>query len=245
MKKNLIVLISIVLINVCKGQNPPEGMALVPEGTVSVKDKITDKPQEIQVKSFYMDKYEVTVADFEKFVKATGYKSDADKRGFSYCFGDTVPNVTWNCNTAGAPRPKNEYNRPVTHVSYNDAMAYAKWAKKRLPTEAEWTLTASHYPKRMRLKGIGKIAWYRDNAYVVHKDVQPTGTLQPNDLGIYDLFGNAEEITGTVVGNKSKHAVAKGGSIMEFDDQFDLDGYMLPTLDFTWSRWGFRCAKDL
>jgi sulfatase modifying factor 1 len=211
-----------------------EKMVLVPAG------ELRTKADKVQIKSFYMDKYEVTVADFEKFVKATGYRSDADKSGLSVCFVDSVKKATWNCNALGKPRPRGEYNRPVIHVSYNDAAAYAEWAKKRLPTEEEWMYVAS----KKRGGRIKQIAWFRENAYMVDKDVHPVGTLKPNEIGIYDLFGNADEITSTI-NPQWNQVVSKGGSILEFEEQFNIERQAISGTSYTLQYCGFRCVKDL
>jgi len=82
---------------------------------------------EVDLPAFEMDKFEVTNADFAKFVEATGYKTDAEKAG--------VAN-TWRTYAQGKD------NHPVVKVSWNDAVAYCQWVGKRLPTEAEWEKAA-------------------------------------------------------------------------------------------------------
>ncbi len=86
----------------------------------------------------------VTVADFEAFVEATGYVTDAERYGWSivqlnvFDF-QTVPNATWRLPDGG--HPPTSKSLPVTQVSYNDAQAYCKWRGKRLPTYEEfWEL---------------------------------------------------------------------------------------------------------
>jgi sulfatase modifying factor 1 len=147
----------------------PEGMVQAPDGELKTASGT------VKIKGFYMDVHEVTVADFEKFVKATAYETDAEKNGKSVCYGgNSVANVTWKCNAMGKHRPVNEYDRPVIHVSYNDAMAYAKWAKKRLPAEDEWMYAASQ-KRSGRAKQNG---WFGTGS-----DVHPVGKLRPN-IGI-------------------------------------------------------------
>jgi ribose transport system permease protein len=82
---------------------------------------------EVDLPAFEMDKFEVTNADFARFVEATGYQTDAEKEGRTK-------------NWRGAAQGKD--NHPVVFVSWNDAVAYCRWLGKRLPTEAEWEKAA-------------------------------------------------------------------------------------------------------
>ncbi|MBU1613593.1 SUMF1/EgtB/PvdO family nonheme iron enzyme [Patescibacteria group bacterium] len=114
----------------------------------------------VTVSDFWMGKYEVTVAEFEKFVSETGYQTDADgeritnsiKGGGSYLWTGSTwekkAGVNWRCDAQGNTRRSGELNHPVIHVSWNDAVAYCDWLsrttgqKYRLATEAEWEYAA-------------------------------------------------------------------------------------------------------
>ncbi|XP_040890639.1 formylglycine-generating enzyme isoform X2 [Toxotes jaculatrix] len=113
----------------------------------------------VYVDSFYMDIQEVTNRQFQSFVSATGYVTEAEKFGDSFVFegilSDTVKNqitqavaaapwwlpvkgASWRHPEGPDSNIKDRLDHPVLHVSWADAVAYCSWANKRLPTEAEW-----------------------------------------------------------------------------------------------------------
>ena len=113
----------------------------------------------VEVKSFRLNKFPVTVEEFRQFVKATGYTTDADRFGDSGVFNFNTSSWTL---VSGAnweyPLDKQDArsgdNYPLTQVSWNDAVAYTAWAGKRLPKEVEW-----EYAARFGGKSATRFSW--------------------------------------------------------------------------------------
>lgn len=184
-----------------------ENLVLIPGGSFQMGHsndetyKITGRPA--TVNSFYLSKYEVTVAEFEQFIYATGYKTDADKEGGSYYHDGHVKKrdgVNWKYNAAGQLRSSSEYDHPVIHISWNDATAYCQWLSQktgqtyRLPTEAEWEYAARGVKNssyfHIGSNALDTIAWHAANSAL---KTHPVGQKQANEMGLYDMIGNARE----------------------------------------------------
>jgi formylglycine-generating enzyme required for sulfatase activity len=178
---------------------------------------------------FAIDVYPVTNADFTAFVQATGYKTEAEKFKWSFVFWahipqsrfkllveDTVASAPWWCKVPGAcwkyPEGpgsdiKGRSNYPVVHVSWNDAAAYAQWAGKTLPTEAQWEYAARGgleqklYAWGDELTPGGKHMcniWQgrfptRDNGEDGYTGACPVDAFPPNGHGLYSITGNVWE----------------------------------------------------
>ncbi|WP_409488455.1 formylglycine-generating enzyme family protein [Pseudomonas promysalinigenes] len=193
----------------------------------------------VVVEPFYMDRYAVTNRRFAEFVNATGYVSVAEvaPRQEDFPMADpallqpgslvfTMPKQAVDMNNPSgwwrfvfgacwrAPQGPGSaidsiMDHPVVHIAYADAAAYATWAGKELPTEAEWELAARgglvgcEYAWGDQLAPDGVMManyWqgnfpYEDKAEDGYAGTSPVGMFSPNGLGLYDMIGNTWEWT--------------------------------------------------
>lgn len=103
-------------------------------------------PVDVILAPYLIDRYPVTVRQFAGFVRATGYRTDAERAGYGLVYGDSYwterNGASW-CRPGGHGTGIDGYaDHPVVHMSWNDANAFARWVGKRLPTESEWELAA-------------------------------------------------------------------------------------------------------
>jgi formylglycine-generating enzyme required for sulfatase activity len=193
----------------------------------------------VLVKGFWIDRHEVTNAEFAAFVKATGYRTVNERNGGGAVFrspeeitslADVTqwwifePKATWLFphGPAGAPA---QQAMPVVQVTYADALAYARWRNRDLPTEVEWERAArggivdAEYswgdqprpdqPKANTWQGVFPL---RDTGGDGYKGVAPVGCFRPNGYGLFDMAGNVWELTSAAWSKESKAQVIKGGS---------------------------------
>ncbi|MFZ4260918.1 formylglycine-generating enzyme family protein [Sphingobacterium sp. HJSM2_6] len=193
---------------------------------------------EVELSPFLIDVHEVTNAQFAKFVEETGYKTVAERpldpsdfpgvdpqllvpgsavfkapehvqgmenhlQWWSY-----VPDANWKHPEGPKSSIKGKENHPVTQLAYQDAEAYAKWAGKRLPTEAEWEYAAkagkhsneTYYWGAEKLENGKWLANIYQGEFPSHNSKEdgfetsaPVKSFPPNDYGLYDMEGNVWE----------------------------------------------------
>jgi sulfatase modifying factor 1 len=215
-----------------------DGMMLIPEGYVTLGSSDTgdiEKPlHRVLVQSFYMDKYEVTNDDYQRFCMATGHH----------------PPPYWKGNLC----PPGLEKFPVVQVSWQDALAFARWAGKRLPTEAEWERAA---------KGPNSFRYAYGNAYDPKKanteqgKILVVGSYRPNEFGLYDMTGNVNEWTSSLYlaypywkdgGREDLKAdgprVLRGGSFATDDRKARCLVRLEANPTEVTLATGFRCARD-
>ena len=171
----------------------PVGMVLIPEGPFEMGStadiaNINEQPvHTVYVDAFYMDKREVSVGAYRKFIEATGHRAPEWHRISIYSPAD---------------------NHPVVFVSWHDAMAYAKWKGKRLPTEAEWEkaarggLVGKAYPWgnftpraacNFADKRLVHYWWADKDTDDGYGYTAPLGSYPANGYDLYDMAGNVWE----------------------------------------------------
>jgi len=168
----------------------------------------------VALKSFAIDRTEATVERFSRFIAATHYRTEAEKWGWSGVFDvrgqvwRPVNGATWR-QVTGPDAPPAAPNDPVTHISWNDAVAFCAFEKGRLPTEAEWEYAARGgkegeiYPWGNSLRPGGKPAanWWQGvfPSKLTSEDGflsrAPVARYAPNGYGLYDVIGNVWEWT--------------------------------------------------
>ena len=169
----------------------PDGTVLIPAGTFQMGSNNADADADeqpvhtVHLDAFYMDVYEVTNAQFKEFVDANpGLLQIIEEE-----YGGSGNLSHWN----GTDYPAGTADHPVTFVNWYAAALYARWAGKRLPTEAEWEyaarggLAGKKYPRGDTLTAGD--ANYDENV----GDTAPVGQYAANGYGLYDMAGNVAE----------------------------------------------------
>jgi formylglycine-generating enzyme len=231
----------------------PEGMAWIPGGEfsmgapdsptqdqVAMQATLDSRPvHRVSVDGFWMDKTDVTNAEFAKFVKGTGYVTVAERKPRAEDFPGAPPEnlvagsvvfsppdhavplndhyqwwayihgANWRHPQGPASSIQEKANYPVVQIAYEDAVAYAKWAGKRLPTEAEWEFAARGgltgqpfvWGDEFRPKGQWMANTFqghfpdKDTGEDHYIGVTAVGRFPANGYGLFDMAGNVWQWT--------------------------------------------------
>ena len=218
------------------------GMAFIPGGTFQMGSE-RHQPEErfthaVRVDGFWIDRHEVTNAQFKQFVDATGYRTlaergvdpkayphmpkellvpgsvvfipptDVRRGGRITQWWQYVAGADWRQPTGPGSTIAGKENHPVVHIAYEDALAYARWRGRSLPTEAQWeyaarggrdgeddwssAFDADGKPIANTWQGIFPVYNTNEDGYA---GTAPVGCFKPNGYGLYDMIGNVWEWT--------------------------------------------------
>ncbi len=193
----------------------------------------------VTVGPFAIDRHPVTIREFRRFVTETGHVTEAERAPEAALYPDAdpdllvpgslvfqrtqgpislrdahawwryVPGAYWQAPEGPGSSVRGRHRHPVTHIAYGDAQAYAAWAGKALPTEAEWEYAArgglhgarfawgeeiAPHGKMMANWWQGRFPWenLRLDGY---EGTSPVGAFPPNGFGLFDVCGNVWEWT--------------------------------------------------
>lgn len=190
------VFISIISMSISslKSQITEPEMAFVKGGSFKMGSNTGDYDErpvhQVILSNYYIGKYEITVKQYKEFCNATGKKMPP------------MPVEEWYEEHDQAKKWEWKDNNPIVNVNWNSATEFCAWLSKEtgknysLPTEAQWEFAArgGTLSKNSLYSGsdnINEVAWYDETTY--ERGPQPVGRLKPNELGIYDMSGNAWE----------------------------------------------------
>ncbi|GEM_PF-1237765 len=219
----------------------PAGMAMVQAGSYTIGrdlgDELEKPAHKVDLRAFYIDVTEVTNAAYKQFTDATSHRQPDGWKNGTY--------------------PEGRANWPVTGVSWQDAVDYAEWAGKRLPTESEWEAAARGLEGRIYPWGN---AWGEGMANIRASSISEVGQfkLGASPVGALDMIGNVWEWTADpfrvypgsaaslegVLEAGINYKVIRGGA---FDRKENIEATYRGFLDASkgYDKTGFRCVKDI
>ncbi|MFN0119990.1 MAG: SUMF1/EgtB/PvdO family nonheme iron enzyme [Blastocatellia bacterium] len=217
---------------------PPAGMVYVPGGVYQMGradgDQYESPPHQVTVGPFFMDQTEITNQQYQEFINQTGHPAPAH----------------WT----GGRIPEGQERWPVVHVSWNDALRYAQWAGKQLPTEEQWEFAARGRDGRLYPWGM---TWQSGAA-----NVRETAQDQPveagliragvSPFGLYDMSGNVWEWTASEPFSYSSgkllfpdNRVIRGGAFNAQRDRATTTYRSFLNPGKGYPRVGFRCVREI
>lgn len=186
-----------------------------------------ESERQVNLPSYYIDKYEVTNEQYEKFVRETDYEKPK----------------YWKDPIWGAPK------KPVVGITYEDARAYAKWAGKRLPTEAEWEKAAKGTEERWWPWGSRFVPGYCNSGELKIGTTTRVGQFPrgASPYGVHDMAGNVWEMCEGPWTNSSgqilHNNVMRGGCFISRDTFVRTTVRWSPAEPAAWL--GFRCVMQV
>ncbi|MDE0015681.1 MAG: SUMF1/EgtB/PvdO family nonheme iron enzyme [Candidatus Poribacteria bacterium] len=226
--KPIIFFLLIMLVPGFAVGEPPKGMVLVPAGEFVMGTDDTQAPadqrpaRKIHVDAFYIDKHEVTNAQFEEFILADGYNKRKywteagwafiQKERFFYIYPGKETYRIEGPLGFGENSVSTAPDHPVIGVSWYEAAAYAKWAGKRLPTEAEWEKTARGTNARTYPWG-NAFDFAKLNYFPHHEKLSPVGSFPEgaSPYGVMDMAGSVAEWCADDASGDEIKAIRGGG----------------------------------
>ncbi len=260
---------------------PPQSFAMGSEDAWAYPEDHEGPIHTVELAAFAIESVTVTNDRFAEFVTATGHVTDAERFGSSFVFAGLLPDdhpptqavvgAQWWRDVPGADwrhphGPSSNLDglgdHPVVHVSWRDAQAFCAWARRRLPSEAEWELAArgglegQPFPWGDQLEPDGD---HRMNVWQGAFPVQntaadgfvgtaPVDAFEPNGLGLFNTTGNVWEWTADRFGASRPGQLAlRGGSYLchaSYCRRYRVTGRIANTPDTSTGNIGFRCAAD-
>lgn len=238
---------STVVVSLPRAPSEPSGtdMVLVPGGTYAFGSEDGPEcfyPQTIELPAFYLDRTEVSNAEYRRFLEATNHPEPVMWRTFGY--DSTLA------------------DRPIVGVSWYDAQAYARWAGKRLPTVFEWECAMRAPDGRLLPWGEGvpsdlprvtledktrfdaaRWEWVYEEYVKFARPVSGDDQWR-SPLGLLQAATNVREFTDNIFFERSKSAVVKGASWLDPPQYFHLAHVRSRPPHTVSPNVGFRCARS-
>lgn len=219
-------------------------MVWVPSGTFRMGEDAR-YPEEgptriVSVPGFWMSANEVTNREFATFVKATGYRTIAERTppdfpepgsavfraptGDDHRWWRWETGASWRSPAGADDSIKGRDRDPVVQIAFEDAEAYARWKGHSLPSEEQWEFAARGggptLPEPVDAGGTPQANYYqgsfpsRDIGLDGYRSRSPVGCFPPNRYGLYDMIGNVWEWTGSADPRAPGTRTIKGGSFL-------------------------------